>query len=279
MYKNITKKCLFSWNITGKSIVYSIGISILGLLQKILQVHDFKQWKCIFSQFCWQEVWNQGVSRIMLPLDTLSKNSFFFSLTCDNHWKILGMTWFKVASLQPLSPLSHGPLNCMFNCSVSFSLQRHWSLDLGPTSTQYNPVPVLSSKSYQSNHLILCHPLLLLPSIYPSTKVFSNESVPCIRQQKYWSFSFSSSPSNEYLGLIFFQIHWLDLAAQGTLRSLLQHHFMANRWGTSRNSDRFYFLKLKKSLWTVTAATKLKDAFSLGKKKKLWKAMMKLKIS
>ena len=92
----------------------------------------------------------------MLPLDTLSKNPFFFSLTCDNHWKILGMTWFNVASLQPLSPLSHGPLNCVFTCSVSFSLQRHWSLDLGPTSTQYNPVLVLSSKSYQSNYLILC---------------------------------------------------------------------------------------------------------------------------
>ena len=76
-----------------------------------------------------------------------------------------------------------------------------------------------------SNHLILCHPLLLQPSIFPSIRVFSNESVLCIRWPKYWSFSFSISPSNEYSGLISFRIDWLDLlAAQGTLKSLLQHH-------------------------------------------------------
>ena len=76
-----------------------------------------------------------------------------------------------------------------------------------------------------SNHLILCHPLLLLPSIFPSNKVFSNESVLHIRWPKYWSFSFSISPSNEYSGLISFRIDWLDLlAVQGTLKSLLQHH-------------------------------------------------------
>ena len=74
-------------------------------------------------------------------------------------------------------------------------------------------------------HLILFHPLLLLPSIFPSMKVFSNESVLCIRWPKDWSFSFSISPSNEYSGLISFRIHWLDLlAAQGTLENLLQHH-------------------------------------------------------
>ena len=76
-----------------------------------------------------------------------------------------------------------------------------------------------------SKHLILCHPLLLPPSIFPSIRVFSNESVFRIRWPKYWSFSFSISPPNEYPGLISFRIDWLDLlAVQGTLKSLLLHH-------------------------------------------------------
>ena len=76
-----------------------------------------------------------------------------------------------------------------------------------------------------SNHLILCCPLLLLPLIFPSIRVFSNESVLCMRCPKYWSFSFSISPSNEYSGLISFRIDWLDLLTlQGTLKSLLQYH-------------------------------------------------------
>ena len=76
-----------------------------------------------------------------------------------------------------------------------------------------------------SNHLILCHPLLFLPSIFPSIRVFSDESALCIRWPKYWSFRFNISPSNEYSGLISFRMNWLDLlAVQGTLKSLLQHH-------------------------------------------------------
>ena len=76
-----------------------------------------------------------------------------------------------------------------------------------------------------SSHLILCCPLLPLPSIFPSIRVFPNELVLCTRWPKYWSFSFSINPSNEYSGLIFFRMDWLDLlAVQGTLKSLLQHH-------------------------------------------------------
>ena len=76
-----------------------------------------------------------------------------------------------------------------------------------------------------SNHLILCHPTLPLPSIFPSIRVFSNESVLCIRWPKYWSFSFNISPSNEHPGLISFRMDWLDLlVVQVTLKSLLQHH-------------------------------------------------------
>ena len=90
-----------------------------------------------------------------------------------------------------------------------------------PEFTQFMSIQLVMP----SNHLILCHPLLLLPSIFPSNRVFSNESVLCIRWPKYWSFRFNISPSNEHLGLISFRMDWLDiLAVQVTLKSLLQHH-------------------------------------------------------
>ena len=82
-----------------------------------------------------------------------------------------------------------------------------------------------------SNHLTLCHPPLLLPSAFPSIRIFSNESVLRIRWPKYWSFSFSISPSNEHSGLISFRTDWLDiLAVQGNLKSLLQHHSLWLSW-------------------------------------------------
>ena len=89
-----------------------------------------------------------------------------------------------------------------------------------------NLLKLMSIKSVMpSNHLILCHPLLLPPSIFPSIRVFSKESVLHIRWPKYWSFSFSINPSNEYSGLISFRMDWFDLlAAQGTLKSLFQYH-------------------------------------------------------
>ena len=98
---------------------------------------------------------------------------------------------------------------------ASLSLTISWSLP-----------KIMSIESVMlSNYLILCHPLLLLPSNFPSIRVFSNESALRIRCQKYWCFSFSISPSNEYSGLIFFRINCFDLlAVQGTLKSLLQHH-------------------------------------------------------
>ena len=87
-----------------------------------------------------------------------------------------------------------------------------------------NPCP-LSWWCHPSNHLILCHPLLLLPSIFPSIRVFSDETALCIRWPKYWSLSFNFSPSSEHPGLISFRMDWLDLlAVKGTLKSLLQHH-------------------------------------------------------
>ena len=98
---------------------------------------------------------------------------------------------------------------------ASLSVTNSWSL-----------LKLMSIESVMpSNHLILCRPLLFLPSILPSIRVFSKELVLCIRWPKYWSFSFSISPSNEYSGLISFRMDWLDLlAVQGTLKSLIQHH-------------------------------------------------------
>ena len=93
-----------------------------------------------------------------------------------------------------------------------------------------------------SNHLILCHYLLLLPSIFPSIRVFSNESALLIRWPKYWSFSFNISPSKEHSGLISFRMDWLDLlAVQGTLKSLLQHHSL--KASILQNSD-FFIVQL-----------------------------------
>ena len=100
-------------------------------------------------------------------------------------------------------------------CQASLSL----------TNSQSTPKPMSIESVVPSNYLILCHPLLLLPSIFPSIRVFSSESALHIRWPKYWSFSFSISPSNEYSGLISFRMDWLDLlAVQGTHKSLLQHH-------------------------------------------------------
>ena len=96
---------------------------------------------------------------------------------------------------------------------------------LSITTSWSSPKPMSVDSVMPSNHLILCHPLLLLPSLFPSIRVFSNESALCIRWPKYWSFSFNMSPSSEHPGLISFRMDWLDLfAVKGTLKSLLQHH-------------------------------------------------------
>ena len=110
--------------------------------------------------------------------------------------------------------------------SLSFTISWHW-------------LKLMSTESVMpSNHLMLCSPLLLPPSIFPSIRVFSNESVFHIRWPKYWSFSFSISLSNEYLRLISFRIDWFDLlAAQGILNSLLQHHILKASilWYSAKN--------------------------------------------
>ena len=106
-----------------------------------------------------------------------------------------------------------------------------------------------------SNHLTLCHPLLLPSSIFPSIRVFSNESVLCIRCPKCWSFSFSINPSNEYSALISFRINWLDLlAVQGTLKSLLQHH--SSKASILQHSS-FFIVQLSHPYMTIGKALAL----------------------
>ena len=121
----------------------------------------------------------------------------------------------QFSSVQSLSRVWLFAASWTAACLVSLSITNSQSL-----------LKLMSIESVMpSNHLILCHPLLLPPSIFPSIRLFSNESTLCIRWPKYWSFSFSISPSNEHLGLIPFRMDWLDLfAVQGTLKSLLQHH-------------------------------------------------------
>ena len=116
-----------------------------------------------------------------------------------------------------------------FSHSVSISLRPPWTAvhqaSLSITNSWSPPKPTSIESVMPSNHLILCHPLLLQPSIFPSIRVFSNESALHIRWPKYWSFSFNISPTNKHPGLISFRMDWLDfLAVQGTLKSLLQHH-------------------------------------------------------
>jgi len=129
------------------------------------------------------------------------------------------MVWFlKVPYFSSVQPLSHVRLFVTpwtAACQASLSITNSWSL-----------IKLMSTELVMpSDRLILYHTLLLLPLIFPSIQVFSNESVLRIRWPKYWSFSFNNSPSKEYSGLISFWIDWFDLfAVQGTLKSLLKHH-------------------------------------------------------
>ena len=138
-------------------------------------------------------------------------------------------------------------------CQASPSITNSWSL-----------LKLMSIESVvPSNHLILCHPLLLLPSVFPSIRVFSIESVLCIRWPKYWSFNFSISPSNEYSRLISFGMGWLDLVAvQGTLKSLLQHH--SSRASILQRSS-FFIVQRSHAYMTTGKTTALTRRTIVGK--------------
>ena len=138
------------------------------------------------------------------------KNAFRWALSVD--WTQLRKEFSSVQSLSHVQ-LFDTPWTAAHQASLSI------------INSQSSPKPMSIESVMPSKHLILCRPLLLLPSIFPSLRVFSNESALRIRWPKYWSFSFSISPTNEHPGLISFRIDWLDLlAVQGTLKSLFQHH-------------------------------------------------------
>ena len=124
-----------------------------------------------------------------------------------------------VAQLLSHARLFPAPWTAVHQASLSFTISQ-------------SLLKLMSTESVMpSNHLILCWPLLLLPSIFPRIRVFSNELALCIRWPKHWSFGFSISPSNEYSGMIYLRIDWLDLlAVQGTLRSLFQYKFKSILW-------------------------------------------------
>ena len=139
------------------------------------------------------------------------------------------------------------------------SLSRVWLIATPWTAACQASLSIISSRNWlklmsiesvmPSNHLILCCSLLLLPSIFPSIRVFSNQSVPCIRWPKYWSFSFSICSANEYSGLISFRMDWLDLlAVQGTFKSLLQHH---NSKASILQPSTFFIVKLSHPYMTT----------------------------
>ena len=162
-----------------------------------------RYWECIFMYY---------PLKIVLPFYNGNNVSYFIQFgICRTEWKKFTC---NLSSVQ-------------FSCSVvSNSLWCHEpQASLSITNSPSPHKPMSFESVMLSNHLILCRPLLLLPSIFPSTRVFSNVSALCIRWPKYWNFNFNISPSNKHPGIISFRMDWLDLLAiQGTLKNLLQNH-------------------------------------------------------
>ena len=156
-------------------------------------------------------------------------------------------------SVQLCSPVQLFATPWTAACQASLSITNSWSL-----------FKLMSIESVMpSNHLILCHPLLLSPSIFPRIRVCSNGSVLHVRWPKYWSFSFSISPSNEHQGLISFRMEWLDLlAVQGTLKSLLQHH---SSKASVLQCSAFFILQLSHPHMTTGKTTTLTRQTFVGK--------------
>ena len=174
----------------------------------------------------WISLQSKGLSRVFSNT-TVQKHQFGAQLSSQSNSHI--HTW-PLDYLRP-NELPEVPGACIHDQSLSrvWLFVTPWTAPRQASLSNTNSQSLLKLMSIKlvmsSNYLILCYSLLLLPSIFPSIRVFSCESVLCIRWPKYWSFSFNISPSNEYSGLISFRMDWLDLlAVQGTLKSLLQHH-------------------------------------------------------
>ena len=176
---------------------------------------DFSPENCLSDTSEWLPVYiSIFAAKTRLGADWASDHEF---LTAKFRLKLkkVGITIRLFSSVQSLSRVRLFATPWITACQASLSIPSY-----------QNSLKLMSIESVMpSNHLILCHPLLLPPSIFPSIRVFSNQSVLYIRWPKYWSFSFNISPSNEYSGVISFRIDWLDLfAVQGTLKNLLQHY-------------------------------------------------------
>ena len=175
----------------------------------------------------------QNTLNLVIPCVALLKcsqnESYCYSLILKSLiWLLLGCYWDKMAELNRTSrtlwPMfsSVQLLSCVWLFATPWITARQASLSITNSQSLLKLMPIESVTP--SSHLILCHPLLLLPPIPPSNRIFSNESTLLMRWTKYWSFRFSISPSNEHPGLISFRMDWLDLlAVQGTLKSFLQH--------------------------------------------------------
>ena len=180
----------------------------------------------------YEEKNSEELMRHPIQIGTLQCNH---NHACFNIFELLfSSTYFSSVQL----------LGCFWLFATPWTAARQASLSI--TNCQTLPKLMSIESVIPPNHLILCHPLLLLPSIFPSITVFSNELALHIRWPKYWNFSFNISPSNEYLGLISFRMDWLDLiAVQGILKSLLQHHITGEKIYILTGKSDFKIMKSK----------------------------------
>ena len=204
-------------------------------------------------------MWSAQSVKLMQVTDFalhIEKYGIQFIYKKTNYIILLGSsdrTSSQFSSVQSLSHVQLFVTPWITACQASLSITNSWSL--------LKLMPIESVMP--SNHLFLWHPLLLLPSIFPSIRVFSNESVLHIRWSKYWSFSFSIIPSKEIPGLISFRMDWLDLlAVQVTLRSLLQHH--SSKASIVRHSA-FFIVQLSRPYMTTGKTTALTRQTFVGK--------------
>ena len=225
----ILQSCLTLWDPVDCSLLFCLqnspgkhtGVGCHALLQRLFptQGSNLGLLHCRQILTVWATMEAPTVSRGTYKYKRGKKTRMNLVMLDEKLLKKQGIginTQFSVCSVQfSHSVVSNSVTPWTAACQASLSITNSWSL-----------LKLMSIESVMlSNHLIPCRPLLLLPSIFPSIRVFSNKSVFHIRWPKYWSFSFNISLSNEYLGLISFRMDWLDLlAVQGTLKSLLQHH-------------------------------------------------------
>ena len=207
----------------------NLGVSMLSLpwchehfisKDSVSQTTFLSSFKLLQHQRDIHKVWGQKICSAIMIKNTLQIYLKYVyerqtQWVRDKKREKLYETFIYISSVQLLSHVR------LFATSWTAALQ----VSLSITNSQSLPKLMSIESVMPSNHLILCHPLLLPPSIFPRIRVFSNASVLCIRWPEYWSFSFNISPSNEHSGLISFRIDWLDiLSVQKTLKSFLQHH-------------------------------------------------------